>query len=207
MKFAGAFAGLFCALMATGAAMAQVSDSDRQRPAPRHAEAPHADPAAGAAREGTDSARDRAESQHHVAGSSKVDNRPTSGAGAGSQAPLAAQGLGAARTNLRNLLEARARARGPTRQTRGGNASVSSLSQSGSRQAAGATPVHQSTSPTSRAAAAPMAPPASGNRMTSLHVMPGTGQSARVATSIKFPEHGGNSHTARIDGTQVRRGF
>jgi hypothetical protein len=194
MKSAGAVIGLLCASMAAAATIAGVPDSDPQRPTPRHVAAPRDTSAAGASRASV-------ESQHDVAGSSKVDNRPTPGAGGEFQSPTAA---GAA--SLHKLLETRARAR-PGRQTRGGNAPASSLSQSGSRLGAGGGQARQPASPTNLAASGPLTRAALGKRMTFQNVIPATGQPARIASRIKAPEHGGNSHTAQIGGAQVRRGF
>jgi hypothetical protein len=203
MKFARILIGLLCA---SAAAVAAVPDSDPQRPTPWHAAAPHNDTAAGISRARANSVRDSVESQHDVGGSPQGGSRPTSSAGGGFQSPYVARD-GTARSSLHSLLETRARARGPARQIRTANTSAASPSRPDSRQADGATRLRSPMFPTGLIVAAPTTVPASAKPMTSLRIMPATGQPARIASRVRVPQPGGNSHTARIDAAEVHRGF
>ncbi len=196
MSLARTLIGLVWTLTAT-AAIAAAEDNDSPRPgAPRHTTTQHSNLPARASRERAESARDNVESQHEAGESHSVDSRPTLSGGA--------RETDAARSRLRNLLNTRAQARGPVRQMHKGNPSRAQLD---TRQAGGATQLRSPRfSPGLVAAASTMAP-APFTPTTSLRVMPATGQPARIASRVRVPEHGGNSHTGRIDGSQVHRGF
>jgi hypothetical protein len=196
MSLARTLIGLVWALTAT-AAIAAVNDNDSPRPgAPRHTTTPHSNSAARASRERADSARDNVESLHEAGEAPNVDSRPSPSGGA--------RETDAARSRLRNLLDTRAQARGPIRQMHKGNPS---RAQPDSRQAGGATQLRSPRFSPRLVAAASTVAPVSFKPTTSLHVMPATGQPARIASRVRVPEHGGTSHTGRIDGSQVHRGF